>query len=250
MWTRSELKARAKAVLSTNYWKLVLVAVIANVIAGVSNSVELEYKTDGSGLSVGVLGVVEESILAMAPILVIAALIVAAVSIAVSIFVANPLGVGTKRFFVKSHVEKAELRELLYAFDNGYKNVVKILFVRDIKIFLWSLLLFIPGIIKSYEYRMIPYLLAENPHLTEEEVFRLSKQMMDGQKAEAFVLDMSFIGWEALSSLTWGLLGIFFVNPYIHLTDAALYETLSAAHGRPAGGTPAGEYTYTEYEEI
>ena len=85
MWTRSELKARAKAVLSTNYWKLVLVAVIANVIAGVSNSVELEYKTDGSGLSVGVLGVVEESILAMAPILVIAALIVAAVSIAVSI---------------------------------------------------------------------------------------------------------------------------------------------------------------------
>ena len=226
MWTRADLKARAKDTLKTNYWKLVLVAVIANVIAGVSNSLELEYKTDGSGLSVGVLGGLESSILMLTPIFVILALIVAAIAIAVNIFVRNPLEVGTKRFFVRSYAEQAELRELLYAFDNGYKNVVKILFIRDIKIFLWSLLLVIPGIIKAYEYRMIPYLLAENPNLTTEEAFQLSRQMMDGQKANAFVLDMSFIGWEFLSSLTWGLLGIFYVSPYVHLTDAALYETL------------------------
>ena len=167
----------------------------------------------------------------------------------------NPLEVGTKRFFVTSHSQKAELRDLLYAFDHGYKNVVKVLLIRDIKIFLWTLLFIIPGIIKGLEYRMIPYLLAENPELTEEEAFRLSRQMMHEQKWEAFVLDMSFIGWEILSSFTLGILGVFYVSPYQHLTDAALYETLSAMHGRPARAASAAQewkntYTQTEYEEI
>ena len=143
----------------------------------------------------------------------------------------------------------------MFGYDHGYKNVVKIIFLRNIKIFLWSLLLVIPGIVKAYEYRMISYLLAENPNLSEEEAFRLSKQMMDGQKAEAFVLDMSFLGWELLSSLTWGILGIFYVQPYICLTDAALYEKLSEMHGHPARATYAQQewtnsYTQTEYEEI
>lgn len=254
MWTREELKTRAKDVLRTNYWKLVLVALIANVVQGVSNTLELEYKTDGSGVSLGILGIFETSLLGFAPIFIMGALVIVVIGIALGIFVMNPLEVGTKRFFTMSHTDKPEFKELLFAFDHGYKNIVKILLIRDIKLFLWSLLLIIPGIIKGYEYRMVPYLLAENPELSEEEAFRLSRQMMDGQKAEAFVLDWSFIGWEILASLTWGIVGIFYVNPYVHLTDAALYETLSANHGHPARAAAQQEwtntYTQTEYEEI
>ena len=61
--------------------------------------------------------------------------------------------------------------------------------------FLWSLLLLIPGIVKAYEYRMVPYLLADYPELSTEEAFRISREMMNGEKMNTFILDLSFIGW-------------------------------------------------------
>ena len=73
------------------------------------------------------------------------------------------------------------VERILGAFKSGYiGNVVKITFFRDLYLFLWSLLLVVPGIIKSYEYRMIPYLLAEYPDMPQEEAFRKSKEMMYG----------------------------------------------------------------------
>ena len=66
---------------------------------------------------------------------------------------------------------------------------------------LWSLLFVIPGIIKSYEYRMIPYILSENPNISRKRAFEISKQMMKGNKWDTFVLDLSFIGWQILSGI-------------------------------------------------
>lgn len=160
-------------------------------------------------------------------------LIVLAVSYVYSAFIANPFDVGAKRFYLKSLREKSEVKEVAYAFDNSYKNVSKIMFFRMLYTGLWSLLFVIPGIVKAYEYQMIPYLLAENPDLTKEQAFTISKQMMDGNKWKAFVLDLSFIGWDLLASFTMGILSIFYVDPYRNLTLAALYEELSLIHGRP-----------------
>ena len=56
--------------------------------------------------------------------------------------------------------------------------------------FLWLLLLVIPGIIKSYEYRMIPYILSENPKVSRQRAFEISKLMMNGNKWDTFVLDL------------------------------------------------------------
>ena len=86
------------------------------------------------------------------------------------------------------------------------------------------LLFIIPGIVKSYEYMMIPYLLAEHPEMTRQEAFAESKQMMDGNKWDAFVLDLSFIGWTLLGVCTFGILLVFYVEPYIYLTRAELYH--------------------------
>ncbi|MFR5556791.1 MAG: DUF975 family protein [Coprococcus sp.] len=76
------------------------------------------------------------------------------------------------------------------------------MFFRDLFILLWTLLLIVPGIIKSYSYRLVPYILSENPHMDRKRALELSQQMMDGHKMEAFVLELSFFGWFLLSALT------------------------------------------------
>lgn len=73
---------------------------------------------------------------------------------------------------------------------------------------------------------MIPYLLAEDSNLSFSEAKQLSREMMDGEKWDAFVLDLSFILWHLLSSITFGLVGIFWVNPYVQHTNVELYKVL------------------------
>ena len=99
------------------------------------------------------------------------------------------------------------------------------MFLMDLKTLLWLFLFIVPGIIKAYEYSMIPYLLAENPNLSADEAFSLSKQMTTGQKADLFVLDLSFIGWIILGLICCGI-GILFVLPYPEATRAEVYLNL------------------------
>ena len=154
---------------------------------------------------------------------------------------------GGCRFFRRNLEEPANISNITYGYDKNYKNVVKVMFFRDLYIYLWSLLFIIPGIIKSYEYRMIPYLLSENPEMTKEEAFAESKRLMMGQKWETFVLDLSFIGWHILGGFTFGLLNIFYVAPYQLATNAALYETLK--YGMVTV-EPAAEPVYEDEPEM
>ena len=104
--------------------------------------------------------------------------------------------------------------------------MVKVQLVKKVYIFLWGLLFVIPGIVKAYSYRMVPYVLAEDPFISHNDAILLSRRMMDGNKLSVFVLDLSYIGWYFLTALTAGLLGIFYVNPYVYATDAELYRIL------------------------
>ena len=97
------------------------------------------------------------------------------------------------------------------------------MFLMNLYITLWSLLFLIPGIIKMYEYLMVPYILADNPGMDRKEAFAISKRMMTGEKWNAFILQLSFLGWIFLSMFTCGLLGIFYVSPYMEATMAELY---------------------------
>ena len=153
-------------------------------------------------------------------------LVLSAIGIAISALLFNPLRLGCQRFFRKNLDEPANMSNIVFAFDSNYKNVVKTMFLRDVYVFLWSLLFVIPGIIKSYEYRMVPYLLSENPGMSDKEAFAESKRLMNGNKWKTFVLDLSFIGWDILSLFTCGILNVFYVNPYKMSTEAALYEAL------------------------
>jgi uncharacterized membrane protein len=102
---------------------------------------------------------------------------------------------------------------------------MKTMFIKNLLVFLWTLLFIVPGIIKSYAYRMVPYLLAENPDLDYLEAIRLSEKMTLGHKFDIFILDLSFIGWYLLGLLACGV-GIIFVRPYQDATNAELYLVL------------------------
>ena len=75
--------------------------------------------------------------------------------------------------------------------------------------------------------------------MSKDEAFAASKAMMDGNKWDAFVLDLSFILWNLLNIFTIGLLGLFWVAPYTMLTDAALYDALRTDKPEAAAETPA-----------
>ncbi len=166
------------------------------------------------------------AIISIMVIVTIIVLAIVAFALALDAFIFNPLELGCQRYFFKNLDEDAKFSNVVFAFDHSYKNIAKTMFLRDLYIVLWSLLFVIPGIIKSYEYRMIPYILADNPEMPTEEVFAESKRLMSGNKWKAFVLDLSFIGWQLLSILTCGILSIFYVDPYQYSTNAALYEAL------------------------
>ena len=68
--------------------------------------------------------------------------------------------------------------------------------------------------------------MAENPKIQRKKAFKLSKKMMKGNKWKTFILDLSFLGWELLSIFTFGLLNIFYINPYKVATTVELYEVL------------------------
>jgi uncharacterized membrane protein len=110
------------------------------------------------------------------------------------------------------------------AFDN-YIHKVGTGALSWIYIFLWSLLLIVPGIIKALAYAMVPFILEDEPTLSAEETLRRSSAMMAGHKWDLFVLYLSFIGWWILSILTFGI-GFFFLTPYVRATVAAFYEDL------------------------
>ena len=94
-------------------------------------------------------------------------------------------------------------------------------FLQGLYVALWSLLLFIPGVVKAYSYAMTPYIMAEHPGLTANEAITESRRIMDGNKWRLFCLDLSFLGWELLCTLPM-LIGFSLVFFFTHSADTVL----------------------------
>lgn len=231
MWTREQLKSNAKINMKRNYWSCVAVAFIVTVVesigaAGNAGRSGSQSAMAGGGYDYDGYSVPEMngSFVAFVSLLAAIALAMIAVGLLLNIFVGNVLRVGANKFFVRNRTEMVRTGSIFDMFHSGhYGNLVLTMFLMNLYITLWTLLFIIPGIIKSLEYMMVPYILAENPGMNRKEAFAISKRMMDGQKMDAFILELSFIGWYLLACVTCGILGIFFVNPYVEATMAELY---------------------------
>lgn len=227
MWTRKELKSSAWENLRSSYWKAFLVSlVLAFVGANGGGGFNFHWSTGGSS-SPSTCGPGGE---VFSPALI--GFIIAAVCIGLIIFLAfriflcYPLEVGGRKYFIEAEQYRYDMNHLGFIFNKTrYLDTVKSMFWRALMNFLWFLLLIIPGIVMAYAYRMVPYILADNPNIGYKRALELSTQMTSGHKWAIFVLDLSFIGWSILGLLAL-FIGILFVFPYINATNAELYLVL------------------------
>lgn len=203
-----------------NYVSAVVVALLMGIFGTVSGESSARRVSENSDIYSGNLFNVGMITGLLAGITTVVILIV----LVAKVFVGNLLKMGGYRFFILNQTAQPGIGTLLDGFRSGhYVNIVLTMFLRDLFTALWSLLLVVPGIVKHYEYLMVPYIIAENPAMDYKEAFQISKQMMDGEKMEAFIMDLSFLGWYLLSAVTCGLLAIFYVNPYVQASFAEMY---------------------------
>lgn len=204
---RAELKSQAKGILSANYWPIIGATVLVMAILAAVASVP------GIGS--------------------IASYFIIPVSLGLTLYIVGLIDGGKPSItdiFTNAFDGRYYLRRV-----GGYAWMM--LFT-----FLWSLLFAIPGIVKAYSYALTPYILAKYPEVQAKEALKVSMKIMDGKKAELFVLQLSFIGWAMLAGITFGLLGIFFVIPYMAITDTLWFKrTMESA-------IETGLFSYTPVE--
>lgn len=145
-------------------------------------------------------------------------------SIAV-IVVGGPLIVAISGVALKAlKGEPYEVKNMFDGFSN-FTNTFLLYILNGVFIALWSLLFYIPGIVKSLSYSMSYFIMAEDPNITQAEARKLSMQMMNGNKWRLFCLQFSFIGWCFLGAFTFGILYLWII-PYMQTATAAFYEDL------------------------
>lgn len=194
--------------------------------------------------------------------------VIVIVSAVIGILVQPLLEVGRNRFYLESRVigQSAGVGKIFWGFSNGYLKIVGTQFLRNLITGGVVFLCMAPGLLTlafnrllidwmgsatlmacgvavgtcisiyfQYCYLMVPYILSENPNMKASEVLRLSKEMMYGQKWSAFVLGLSFLGWQILGMLLCGI-GTFFVQPYVDATFAELYAVLRGPYSSRLNG--------------
>ena len=175
MWSRMQLKMNGKQLFYKNYWECVAVALIMGFFSGVPNFAAVKKNLETQRASLSEFGLYGSSVdmselyqsLTMAiSLFTVFGLLITAVFVLLKLLVGNALMVGGNLFFIENRNGGRGFGIAASSFRSGrYGNIVLTMFLMDLFISLWSLLLIIPGIIKSYEYLMVPYILAENPQM-------------------------------------------------------------------------------------
>ena len=161
-----------------------------------------------------------------------------------AIVVVGPLTMGFYISIIRNyHYQKVEVANLFDGFKNFVTNMVLGL-LQAVYTLLWSLLLIIPGIVKSYAYSMAYFVSLDNPELNADQCITKSKELMYGHKWKLFCLDLSYIGWMILCVLTLGILA-FWVSPRMYTARYAFYCDLV---GKPQNPTLVEEAPAEEAE--
>lgn len=174
--------------------------------------------------------------------------IISAIASIISLIINPVLLFGLNMYSLKfSRGQDLELKSL---FD-GFKYTRKAFYtyyLRYIYTFLWSLLLIIPGIVKSISYSQTLFILSDNTNLSAEEAIKESIRIMDGHKMKYFKLQLSFIGWAILSVLTFGI-GFLWLTPYVFVSNARFYEDLKSKQSKTVSEESGTEKVIESTEE-
>ena len=148
------------------------------------------------------------------------------ISFAVSLFIGSVVTIGYAWFNLELIDGGEPSISSLFAYFSCWKTAVAAQLLATLYIFLWTLLLIIPGIVASFSYAMVHYVLADDPDLTAREALARSKKIMEGNRFRLFCLVFSFIGWDILCIFTLGI-GYLWLIPYQEAAIAAFYREIS-----------------------
>lgn len=223
MFVRSELKMQAKSIIKRKYFVMVLVSLIGAFACSSLFELQFELETESAVLYLFnwmPMEVNYQKALMMALPLVI-------VGVLWMVFVSFPAQAGIADFFKKASLDKEKIEDIWGVFKNNYGHNVKVMFLTELRIALWALLLIIPGIMKMYSYYFVKFLVTDYPELEADEIMEMSEKMSEGIRFELFVFDLSFILWSFLAAFislyTFGLGGVL-VQPYVSQSGAQLYH--------------------------
>ena len=150
-----------------------------------------------------------------------------------AILIAGPLGVGVAGVFmtIAKTGEKAKIEDMFGGFRDFAGNLILGLMITLFTV-LWMLLFIIPGIVKAISYSMAYYIKCDHPEYDWKQCIEESKQMTYGHKWQIFWLELSFIGWEILGLLCFGI-GLLWVAPYVNTSMAEFYNQLKGPEPAP-----------------
>ena len=199
--TLKSYRSAAKSALSGHWVNAVLCTLVFLLISGVAAAIAGDGQAAGRSL----------------------------IGTAVTLLIVLPLGFGYSVSMLQ-HMQGMADDDLVTRPFQAFKQYGRYLgtsILMTVFIFLWSLLLIIPGIVKGYAYTMTPYIMHEHPELSANECIDASKKMMKGHKWRLFLLDLSFIGWLLLCVLTLGILTLW-VQPWMECSRISFYEQLKS----------------------
>ena len=229
MYCASDYRSMARRALKNFWWLAVGVTLLATVLGGGTSSLTVSFQNSD------VSRYYPEAVRRFTHVLVPVASV-----LAMGQFVLRgSILIGHNRFCLKLvDGEEARFEDLFSGFDI-FGNAFVLNLLIALKVFAWSLLFVIPGIVAAYRYSMATYILAENPNMQATEAIERSKALMDGRKGALFCLDLSFIGWALLAVLTAGI-GNLWLVPYMTVSRAAFYRSLPRSMGdrAPNGWQP------------
>lgn len=214
----SELRLKARQSLKGNYWNAVLMAFLAAIFGALivnGGTFDLDFKQEVPTVLQDLPKIVARVLLAVIGTF-------SALSL-VHLILGGVVQLGYAQYLLKQQDREISATKDLFSQFDRFKEGFLQLFLRKLFVALWSLLLVIPGVYKSFAYSMTPFLMAEDPTLSARAAMRLSEEKMDGHKWELFCLELSFIGWILLAVITFGV-GEIFLAPYMNAAFAAFYR--------------------------
>lgn len=222
----ADFRAAARRALTGRWLLAVLTGLVAALLGGASGLMEFKVAASNGR----VVGQVQLGLLTLniSPNLWgwLSSMVILALAVSIAWYVlGSVIQLGYARFNLDLTGGADARLESLFDYFRWFKTAFCARFLTGLFIFLWSLLLVIPGIVASYTYAMVPYILAEDPDLTASEAIAASKRLMEGNRWRLFCLEFSFIGWAFLCAFTLGI-GNLFLTPYRAAAKAAFYRDL------------------------
>lgn len=211
MRTNSEIRQDALSIMKGN-WKPAVVVTLVYLLVVYAGTFVAALVGKGVGEPVG--GAVQEIL-----------------SLLVAILVIYPMTFSLVKLFLGFVRGEHQLHVggVFDAFNSPYYGKsIGLYLLTMIFTFLWTLLLIVPGIIKSLSYALAPYILAENPELTANEAINRSMEMMNGHKMDLFLMVLGYAGFALLSLLALGI-PLLWLYPYYQVVIAKFYEEVKAA---------------------